>query len=122
MCHFENIRLENCPTQFKSVMYRRYEDDTFLLFRSAEHVEKFKKYLNKQHRNIAFTYEMEQNDSLSFLDNKISRENNKFVSSVYRKPTFSGVFTNIESFTWKCYKRSLIDTLLYGRFSVCSNM
>ena len=43
-------------------MYRRYEDDTFLLFRSTEHVEKFKKYLNKRHRNIAFKYEMEQND------------------------------------------------------------
>ena len=29
MCHFENIWLENCPTQFKPVMYERYVDDTF---------------------------------------------------------------------------------------------
>ena len=41
MCHFENIWLENCPTQFKPVVYRRYVDNTFLLFRSTEHVEKF---------------------------------------------------------------------------------
>ena len=68
---------------------------------------------NKQHKNIAFTSEMEQNGSLSFLDIIISRENNKFVTSVYRKPTFSGVFTNFESFISKCYKRSLIDNLLY---------
>ena len=67
-------------------------DDTFLFFRSTQHVEKFKRYLSKQHKNIAFTFEMEQNGSLSFLDIRISRENNKFVTSVSRKPTFSGIF------------------------------
>ena len=122
MCHFENIWFENCPTQLKPVAYKRYMDDTFLLLQSTEHVEKFKKYLNKQHKNIAFTSEMEQNDSLSLLDIKISRENNKFVTSAYRKPAFSGVFTNFESLISKCYKRSLIDTLLHRGFSLRSNM
>ena len=60
------------------------------------HVEKFKKYYNKQHQNIFFTSEMKQNGSLSFLDIKINRENNKFVTLVYQNPTFSGVFTNLE--------------------------
>ena len=69
-----------------------------LLFRSKDHVEKFRNYLNKQHKNIKFTSEIEENGSLSFLDRKISRENNKFVTSVFRKPTFSGVFKNFESF------------------------
>ena len=41
MCHFENIWLGNFPAQFKPVVYRRYVDNTFLLFRSTEHVEKF---------------------------------------------------------------------------------
>ena len=41
MCHFDNILLENGPTQCKPVVYRRYVDDTFLLFRSTEHAEKF---------------------------------------------------------------------------------
>ena len=68
---------------------------------STEHVKKFKKYLNKQHKNISFTSEMEQNGSLSFLDIKINHKNNKFVTSVYRKSTFIGVSTNFESFTGK---------------------
>ena len=97
-------------------------DGTFFLFRSTGHVEKFKKHLNKQRKNIAFTSEMEQNGSLSFLGIKISGENNKCVTSIYRKPTFIEVFTNFESFISKCYKRSLIDTLLYSGFSLCSNM
>ena len=63
---------------------------------------------------------MEQNGSLSLLDIKISHENNKFITSVYQKP--SGVFTNFESLISKCYKCSLIDTLLYRGFSLCSNM
>ena len=97
-------------------------DVTFLLFCSTEHAEKSKKYLSTQHKNIAFTSEMEQNGSLSFLDIKVSCENNKFVTSVYQKPTFSRVFTNFESLFSKCYKPSLIDTSLYRGFSLCSNM
>ena len=61
MCHFENIWLENCQTQFKPVVYRRYVDDIFLLFHLTEHVEKFKRYLNKQHKDICFTSEEELN-------------------------------------------------------------
>ena len=61
MCHFENILLEICPTNFKSVMCGRYFNDTFSLFCSTEHVERFKKYLNTQHKNISFTSEFEQN-------------------------------------------------------------
>ena len=70
MCHFENIWLENCPSHFKPIVYRRFVDDTFVLFRSKDHVEKFRNYLNKQHKNIKFTSEIEDNGSLSFLDIK----------------------------------------------------
>ena len=52
---------------------------------------------------------------------KISQENNKFVTSVSRKLTFNGVLTNFETFISKSYKGSLIDTLLYRGFSLCSN-
>ena len=61
---------------------RRYVDNIFLLFCSTERVAKFKKYLSKEHRNIDSTSKIEKNASPSFLDIKISRENNKFVTSV----------------------------------------
>ena len=113
MCHFENIWLENCPSHFKPIAYRRFVGDTFLLFRSKDHVEKFRNYLNKQHKNIKFTSEIEENGSLSFLNIKISRENNKFVTSVHRKPTFTAVFTSFERFVPDIYKPGLIETLLH---------
>ena len=52
MCYFENIWLENCPSHFKPIVYRQFVDDTFLLFRSKDHVEKLRDYLNKQHKKI----------------------------------------------------------------------
>ena len=58
-------------------------DETFLLFRSVDHVEKFKKYLKKQNKRIVFTCENEENGLLSFLDIKMSRENNVFFILVY---------------------------------------
>ena len=121
MCHFENIWLENCPSYFKPIVYRRFVDDIFLLSWSKDHVEKFRNYLNKQHKNIKFTSEIEENGSLSFLDIKISHENNKFMTSVYRKSTFCAVFTKFGSFIPDIYKRGLIETLLQRSFRLCSN-
>ena len=63
--------------------------------------------------------EIKENDSASFLDLTITRENNKFVTSVYRKLTFSGIFTNFESFIPAIHKYGLIETLLHKSFRLC---
>ena len=117
----EQIWLINCPCEFKPVIDKRYVDDTSLLFRSKDHIEKFRCYLNCQHPNIKFTSEIEENNSRSFLDIKITRVNNSFSTSIYRKVTFSGVFTNFESFIPVSYKSNLIFTLLFRVFKLCSN-
>ena len=56
MCHFENIWLEYCPNHFKSIVYRRFVDDTSLLFRSKDHAEKFRNYLNKQWKIVPYHF------------------------------------------------------------------
>ena len=71
-----------------------------------------------------FSNKIEENGSLSFLDITITRENNKFVTSVYRKLTFNGLFTNFESFISsipEMQKRGLIETLLHRSFRLCSS-
>ena len=83
LCYHEKTWLQNCPSEFKSVIYRRYVDDTFPFFRSKYHIEKFRNYLNRQHKNIKFTSETENENSMSFVDIKITRDNNKFLTSVY---------------------------------------
>ena len=64
-------------------------DDIFVLSRSRDHIFKFRDYLNKHHPNIKFSFEEEKNGKLSFLDVEVSQEGNQFVTTVYRKPTFS---------------------------------
>ena len=121
LAYHEENWLNNCPVQFKPTFFRRYVDDIFLLFDSHDHVKKFLKYMNSRHRNINFTYEEEQNNTLAFLDIKITREGGKFVTSVYRKKTFSGVYLNYTSFLPIDYKRGLISTLLFRTYNLCSD-
>ena len=47
---------------------------------------------------MKFSFEEEKNGKLSFLDVEVSREGNKFATTVYYKPTFSGVYTHFDSF------------------------
>ena len=52
--------LEQCPKEFKSVFYRRYVDDVFVLFESAENLSKFRNYFNICHPNMSFSFEQEK--------------------------------------------------------------
>ena len=121
MSFHEKSWLYNCPSAFKPLVYRRYVDDCFLLFKSSDHVPLFLNYLNHQHPNISFTSELEKDGKLPFLDVEISRSNGKFSTSVYRKPTFTGLFTHFHSFIPLAYKRSLVSCLLHRIFNLCSN-
>ena len=59
---------------------------------------------------MPFTIETEQNNKISFLDVNVIREQGKFVTSVYRKITFSGVYTLFDSFLPDTYKIGMIYT------------
>ena len=69
-----------------------------------------------------FTQEEEIDNILPFLHINISRENNSFVTSIYRKSTFSGVNINFDSFIMTRYKQGLfLSSLLYRCFHLCSD-
>ena len=110
-----------CPSHFKPIVCRRYVDDIFVLFSLKEHLQLFLDYINKQHRCIKLTSETEQNNAFSFLDVNITHQNNQLKTSVYRKPTFSGVFTHYESYIDQSYKKSLSFTLLFRCYSLYSD-
>ena len=122
LSHYEVKWLDECPVHFKPLLYRRYVDDTFLIFKSQDHVPLFLDYLNSKHPNIEFTSESEISGKLPFLDILVSRENDDtFSTSVYRKPTFTGLTTKFSSFIPVDYKRNLILTLATRAFNICSS-
>ena len=121
MNYHEKQWLKDCPLDFKPKYYRRYVDDIFVLCESIEHLEKFREYLNVKHPNINFTSEIEVDKKLPFLDTLVDRSSGMFITSVYRKPTFTGVYTHFLSFLPSVYKFGLLSTLLFRYFSICSN-
>ena len=113
LCRFEKKWLSECPAEFLLSVYKRHADDIFVTFNSCSQLLKFVDYMNRQHPNMKFTFEVEKNNDFPFLDVKIFRENNKFTTSVFRKPTFSGAFTNFDSFIPISYKHGLVNTLIF---------
>ena len=119
--YHESKWLSNCPAAFKPLYYRRYVDDIFLLFTNIDCLNQFQTYMNAQHPNMNFTSEIESENSLAFLDVFVTRVIDRFVTSVYRKPTFSGVYTNYDSYIPQVYKAGLLYTLIHRSFSICSS-
>ena len=72
LCNHKKIGLQNCPFEFKPVIGRRHIDDTFLLFCSEHHIEKFRDYLSRQHKNMKFTWKwkMKMKTPYGFLTSK----------------------------------------------------
>ena len=67
MTHFELKALSGYKGQLPSI-YRRYVDDTFLIFDKQTNMELFFEYMNQQHNNNnnKFTKEIESDNMLPF--------------------------------------------------------
>ncbi|XP_050505419.1 uncharacterized protein LOC126883792 [Diabrotica virgifera virgifera] len=120
LCHHEKTWLADCPIDFKPLLYRRYVDDIFLIFKHTDHIQHFLDYLNQKHHNIKFTVEIEVNGNLPFLGINIFRSPSGFSTSIYRKPIFTGLYINADSFIPNKHKTSLINILVHRAFTICS--
>ena len=121
MSHYEKIWLDECPPSIKPFLYRRYVDDTFLLFKNKSQIPKFLQYVNAKHPKIKFTAEYEDQNSLPFLDIKIQRSSNTFHTTVYRKESFSGLNSSYFSHCCKKFKLNSVKTLINRAYNICSS-
>ena len=76
--------------------------------------------MNTRHPALKFTFEVEKNKTLNFLDINIIRNNNEFATSVFRKKTFTGLTTNFNSFIPQIFKLNLISVLTFRGWKICS--
>ena len=72
------------------------------------------------HPSLRFTVEKEKDGVLPFLDVKVEKSSNEFLTSVYRKPTFTGLYTNWNSFEPAKRKTNLVGTLVHCALKICS--
>ncbi|CAF1126020.1 unnamed protein product [Adineta steineri] len=94
----------------------RYVDDILIITKMTE--TELKEYINKLNKikgKIRFTHEFEENNSIPFLDTKLTKinDNNQMKIKVrwFRKSTASNRFLNYESDHGKSIKRNIVQNM-----------
>ena len=100
-------------------------DPTTVSSRWNSYIKRFKmmliaNYLNSQHSCIKFTVDIENNNQLNFLDVKITKTENSFQTSVFRKSTFSGLGLQFDSSIPHHFRTNIISCLIDRAFRICS--
>ena len=119
-----NIFVGSCEAKIDvagwPLMYNRFVDDTFSIFNNQQESLDFFSVLNNLHPALRFTAESEADNKLPFMDVLVHRSDNTFRRSVYRKPTFSGLYTRWDSFGPTQPKIALIKSLTSRAVRICS--
>ena len=77
--------------------------------------------INNLHPSLSFTYEVETNCKLPFLDMKICNNNGSLSSHWYRKPTDTGLTLNFHALAPLKYKRSVVIGFIHRIYRACSS-
>lgn len=90
-----NIFVLYHETRFFSIVpkpdtYFRYVDDIFASFPTEDDCDKFFRPLIGLYPSLTFT--AKSRNSLTFLDVLVEKVNDEFITSVYRKDTFTGQY------------------------------
>ena len=104
----------------KPSLYHQYVDDTFAIFGSEDECTSFLDALNSMHSALKFTFEKKENAQLPFLDVLVEKSNEGFLTSVFRKPTFTGQYFRWDPFGPTKRKTNLIETLVHRALMICS--
>ena len=116
----------NLDNRLELLLYKRYVDDTFSLHLAKEQSSKFFEELNDLHPALKFSCEQEKDHKLPFLEVNVHKRSpedegrTSFETSIYRKPTFTGLYTRWDSFTARRYKINLIKCLANRAVRICS--
>ena len=94
-----------------------YVDDTF---KNEKDANSFLIQLNSMHPSLKFTVEKKSNHQLAFLDVFVHKTSTAFLTSVYRKSTFSGLYTRWDSFCSQQGKINLVKTLVHRALMISS--
>ena len=100
--------------------WKRFADDTIGYVKNGS-INIISSEFNSFHPNIQFTYEVEEENKLPFLDVLLIRNGNFIENKAYQKPTNNNIYLNwnlLAPNTWKC---STLRTLIKRAYLICSS-
>ena len=119
-----NIFLGYCESQIPDELlpeiYRRFVDDTFSLFFKRSRAFELLECLNNLHPSLEFTMESQVDRKLPFLDVLVMNEGDKLNTTIFRKPTFTGLYTRWDSYCSTGQKIALVRSLTVRAKRICS--
>ena len=89
----EQLKLRNKLPSY----YRRYVDDTLTIMKDEVSSYSFLHVLNDLHPSISFTMELSTENTLPFLGMVLRKDNQSITTSVYLKPTNTGLLLHYNS-------------------------
>ena len=106
--------------QNKPHIYARYIDDVLVQIANETELINLKSIF-ENNSVLKFTYELNVNQKLPFLDVLVDSSNSQFITKVYRKPTDMGTCLNANSFCPERYKISVIHNYLNRAYKISTN-
>lgn len=99
-------------------IWHRYVDDIFAIIKK-NHLDNIKNNLNNRFSTIKFTFEVEQEKSLTFLDIQIYRNSSQnFEFKIYRKPTSTERFITSDSFHSFSHKLASFNSMVHRMLNI----
>ena len=118
-----NIFVGHCESRVPRTVwpsvYCRFVDDSFAWFEEREHSGRLLGILNDIHPALKFTCEHEENGQLPFLDALVMKTDDQVETTVYRKPTFTGLYITWDSYCATKYKVNLVKNLVHRAKRIC---
>ena len=114
-----NVFMNNFETNFKNSnpefpkIWFRYVDDIFAIVNKSFDINAFMNKINNVYPSIKFTFELEIENKLPFLDLLLIRNETKINFGIYRKPTHINSYIHNDSCSPKLHKLSAFNSLLY---------
>ena len=99
--------------------WKRYVNGTIATIKSTS-IDHVLMIPNTFYKNIKFTYELEINKKISFLDVLLMRKHGSLETTIYRKSTNNGVYLHWDLFAPKNWKRSTLRSILTRAYKICS--
>ena len=117
------VELENSlvPTLNESMtLWQRFVDDT-ISFVKNDNIAYILDQLNSFHEQIQFTYQVEHNKKLPFVDVLLIKNANKINRTVNRKLANTDVYLNWDTHAPTTLKRGTLRTILTHAYTICSS-